>query len=102
MPTVEIRVSSSQLFKHMSEMRGWLDSQRFEPSLFKSTGLGAETTITVVLGTSAEAEAFAKLFAGSITSTPAVAGAGPGKRSPLLPVDPWSASLQRDDGRSRR
>jgi hypothetical protein len=83
MPTVEIRVSSAEFFVRMNDMREWLDSRGFEPAQFKSTGLGPETIITVNFKTSAEADAFAKVFGESMSSTSAVAGAVPQVKSRL-------------------
>jgi len=83
MPTVEIRVSSAEFFVLMNEMREWLDSRGLEPLTFKSIGQGAETIITVELATVVEAQAFAEVFAGSMSSTSAVAAAVPHVKSRL-------------------
>jgi hypothetical protein len=65
--TVEIRIIDEASFAEgMTEMREWLDHQRFEPAKFRLTdspGIVCQVDFTI----EAEAIAFAKKFGGYVT-----------------------------------
>lgn len=66
MSTVEIRImDEASLAQRMTEMREWLDHQRFEPARFHLTHLSG-IVFQVEFAIEAEAAAFAAKFGGHV------------------------------------
>ena len=68
--TVEVRVIGGDLLAPMSEMRTWLDHNRFEPDAFRYSAGTPATTFRVDFKREPEAVAFAKAFGGRILGSP--------------------------------
>jgi hypothetical protein len=64
--TVEIDCGVDDLTSAMSRMREWLDTQRFEPDIFRHTVDGESITITVQFKVESEAIAFSRTFDGKL------------------------------------
>ena len=63
---VEVRVGASDLVTRMSEMRQWLDRERYEPDLFYYRTEGDGALVRVEFKYEREALAFADAFDGRI------------------------------------
>ena len=64
--SAEIRVGDSDLAAHMTRMREWLDSRRFEPAVFRYQHAGSAVVIHVDFAVEEEAAAFACEFRGKV------------------------------------
>ncbi len=63
---VEIRREREHLAKVMCAIREWLDAQRFEPDIFRSTTDEESVTFRLEFKLESEAMAFADAFGGSV------------------------------------
>jgi hypothetical protein len=66
MYSTEIRFVAGQFVERMNEMRTWLDSRRFEPSVFRYDHAADGVVIHVAFAAEAEAVAFAGEFGGAL------------------------------------
>ena len=64
--SVEVRCGAEELADIMSRMRQWLDTERFEPDVFRHTIEGESVTIRVQFKVEGEAIAFASTFGGQL------------------------------------
>jgi hypothetical protein len=64
MYAVEIHLPRGQLSRQMSEMRIWLDQNRFESSTFSCRDADYEVLVSVQFRAAPQASAFAERFAG--------------------------------------
>ena len=64
MYAVEIHVPRGELSRQMSEMRIWLDSNRFESSTFSCRDADYKVLVSVEFRVARQAAAFAERFAG--------------------------------------
>lgn len=64
--STEIRVGNGELVAHMTRMREWLDSRRFEPAVFRYDHVDGVVVIHVDFEAEAEAAAFANQFQGKV------------------------------------
>jgi len=64
--TVHVRLREDSLVARMSEMRQWLDSQRYEPDLFQYRIKHDGPLLRVDFKFENEAFAFAEAFGGSV------------------------------------
>jgi hypothetical protein len=62
MYAVDVHVEPGALSRQMSEMRTWLDEQRFEPSSFSCHDEHSGVMVSVGFRVRGQAEAFAKRF----------------------------------------
>jgi hypothetical protein len=65
--TTEIRAGDGDLVAHMTRMREWLDSRRFEPAVFRYDHVDSSVIIRVDFAEEQEAVAFAHEFGGRLT-----------------------------------
>jgi hypothetical protein len=66
MYSVEIGCDAEDLATVMSEMREWLDAQRFEPDIFRHNVARESITIHVQFKVESKAVAFAQAFSGQL------------------------------------
>ena len=66
MYSTEIRFIAGQFVERMNEMRTWLDSRHFEPSVFRYDHAEGGVVIHVEFVGEAEAAAFAMEFGGTL------------------------------------
>jgi hypothetical protein len=66
MYSVEVGCDAEDLAAVMSEMREWLDAQRFEPDTFRHIVGGESITIHVQFNLESKAVAFAQAFSGQL------------------------------------
>jgi hypothetical protein len=66
MHTVEMRLQRNELSGLMAAMRTWLDERRFEPSSFSFHDSGTGVIVRIDFKVAAEADAFARRFAGRV------------------------------------
>ena len=66
MYSVEIGCNAEDLATVMSEMREWLDAQRFEPDIFRHNVARESITIHVQFKLESKAIAFAQAFSGQL------------------------------------
>lgn len=66
MHTAELRVSAGDFVGRMTEMRVWLDSQRYEPLVFRYVGAGSAVLVRVDFAAEDEARGFATQFSGRV------------------------------------
>lgn len=64
--TVQVRLGDRSLVARMSEMRLWLDSNRYEPDLFQYRMGRGGALLRVDFKIESEAFAFAEAFGGSL------------------------------------
>lgn len=64
--TVEVRLIGDDLRTFMSQMRTWLDHQRFEPDGFRCSRGSPVTACRLEFKAQEEAAAFAKAFGGRV------------------------------------
>ena len=64
--SVEIGCDAEDLATVMSEMREWLDAQRFEPDIFRHIVGRESITIHVQFNLESKAVAFAQAFSGQL------------------------------------
>jgi hypothetical protein len=64
MYAVEIHLPRKELSRQMSEMRIWLDQNRFESSTFSCRDTDFDVLVSVEFRAAAQAAAFAERFAG--------------------------------------
>lgn len=69
MAKVEIRLPPTEVSARLDEMRRWLSARGIRPVRFTSTGSAFETVVIVEFGSSDDAEAFAKGFAGTLIAS---------------------------------
>jgi len=63
--SVEVHCRADELVGVMSRMREWLDNRRFEPDVFRHSGVdGGAVAIHVQFKSEGEAIAFAEAFSG--------------------------------------
>ena len=67
---VEVPVAADDLYEQMNRMRGWLDHQRFEPSVFRLSQTDDRQVVRAFFKVEAEAAAFAAEFGGSVLALP--------------------------------
>ena len=65
MYSTEIRFVAGQFVQRMNEMRTWLDSRHFEPSVFRYDHVADGVVIHVEFAAEAEAVEFAGAFGGA-------------------------------------
>jgi hypothetical protein len=65
MYSTEIKFLAGQFVERMNEMRTWLDSRRFEPSVFRYDHVEGGVVIHVEFTAEDEATAFASEFGGT-------------------------------------
>jgi len=65
MYSAEIRFVAGHFVERMNEMRTWLDSRHFEPSVFRYDHVAGGVLIHVEFAVEAEAAAFASEFGGA-------------------------------------
>ena len=71
MQTTEVSLLDDKDFtRRLTDMRVWLDNQRYEPSKFTYFFLDPGMKIRVTFDIDCEAEAFARKFGGSLLDTP--------------------------------
>lgn len=75
---VEIRREREQLATLMSDVREWLDRQRFEPDAFRCTTDAESLTCRLEFKIAGEAAACAERFAGRVSSPGNDPGGSPG------------------------
>lgn len=68
--TVEVRLIGSEIAASMTQMRTWLDHNRFEPDGFRQSSGGAGITFRIDFKVEQEALAFADAFAGRMIGVP--------------------------------
>ena len=66
MHTAEIRITDDLFVAHMSRMRAWLDSRRWEPAVFRYQHVDGAIVIRVDFALETEAAAFASEFGGAL------------------------------------
>ena len=66
MYSTEIRFLAGQFVERMNEMRTWLDSRHFEPSIFRYDHIDGGVAIHVEFTAADEAAAFASEFGGTL------------------------------------
>jgi hypothetical protein len=71
MATVIVRVTERDVPVRMRDMRVWLDTHRFEPSMFKLQIAGPGRIVEVNFKVRVQAEAFAARFAGRLMTAAA-------------------------------
>jgi hypothetical protein len=64
--STEIRFVAGQFLDRMNEMRTWLDSRRFEPTIFRYDHIDDGVVILVEFSVEDEAAAFASQFGGTM------------------------------------
>jgi hypothetical protein len=64
--SVEVGCDAGNLVGVMSKMREWLDTQRFEPDIFRHTVEGTSVAIHLQFKVESEATAFAQAFSGQL------------------------------------
>jgi hypothetical protein len=69
MQIVRVTLSNGDVTTKMQKMRSWLDSHRFEPSLFKYeiSKTSDSASVQVMFKVGAEANAFAAEFGGTLS-----------------------------------
>ena len=72
MYAVDIRMRPEELSRRMSEMRMWLDENRFEPSTFSCHDQSFGVLVSVKFRIAQQAEAFAERFGGRADHSSAV------------------------------
>ena len=60
--TTEIRTPAADFAEEMTRMRTWLDSRRFEPTVFRCDHIAGAVVIRIDFTVEAEADAFAREF----------------------------------------
>lgn len=75
--TVEVRLIGGDLLATMSEMRTWLDHNRYEPDAFRSSRGTPITTCRLDFKAADAAAAFAKAFGGRVLGSPEAAATVP-------------------------
>jgi hypothetical protein len=78
--TVEVRLINADMLSFMSDMRTWLDHNRFEPDAFRCSRGTPLTTYRLDFKSEDQAMAFAQVFGGRLLGLPT-----PG------PADLWGA-----------
>ena len=74
--TVEVRSIVGDLLASMSEMRTWLDHNRFQPDAFRYSRGSPTTTFRLEFKSEQQAKAFAKAFGGRIMGVPDLVAVG--------------------------
>jgi hypothetical protein len=69
MRSVLVHLSDRQITTRMNDMRLWLDSRRFEPSIFTCEATEHGFVARIGFKLDAEAEAFAREFEGRVSSS---------------------------------
>ena len=69
MATVEIRLPPAEVSARLDEIRHWLSARGVKAVRFTSTGSSNEAVVIVEFGSTDDAEAFAKEFAGILVGS---------------------------------
>jgi uncharacterized protein YfaQ (DUF2300 family) len=69
MPTVEIRLTPTDVATRLDEIRSWLEARGIKSAKFTSTGSSNEAVVLVEFGSSNDAEEFAREFSGTLVGS---------------------------------
>lgn len=69
MPGVEVRIATPDVATRLDEIRRWLNARAIKPTNLTSTGSSDEAMLLIEFNTSADAEAFASEFSGTLVGT---------------------------------